>query len=112
MRESCTSGSVRGAHGETRVPTATPPIAAVHKSASVQVFGRRQRRAIHALRRPEFEKRQGTKSREVRSVGRARKVGSCPRVPLAYRNGMYTAMVLGAEATRNVLALCRPSPIT
>ena len=23
MRESCTSGSVRGAHGETRVPTAT-----------------------------------------------------------------------------------------
>jgi hypothetical protein len=40
-------------------------------SGFVQVFGRRQRRAIHALRRPAFEKRQGTKSREVRSVGRA-----------------------------------------
>jgi hypothetical protein len=26
--------------------------------------------------------------------------------------GMYTGMVLGAEPTRNVLALCRPSPIT
>jgi hypothetical protein len=34
-------------------------------SVHVQVFGRRQRRAIHALRRPAFEKRQGTKSREV-----------------------------------------------
>jgi hypothetical protein len=34
-------------------------------SGFVQVFGRRQRRAIHALRRPAFEKRQGTKSREV-----------------------------------------------
>jgi hypothetical protein len=30
-------------------------VAAVHESAVVQVFGRRQRRAIHALRRPAFE---------------------------------------------------------
>jgi hypothetical protein len=33
-------------------------------SAPVQVFGRRQRRSNHALRRPASEKRQGTKSRE------------------------------------------------
>src|SRR5712692_9663483 len=39
--------------------------AAVHESGSVQVFGRRQRRSNHALRRPASEKRQGTKSREV-----------------------------------------------
>jgi hypothetical protein len=38
--------------------------AAVHESAPVQVFGRRQRRSNHALRRPASEKRQGTKSRE------------------------------------------------
>src|SRR5882672_3282882 len=34
-------------------------------SAVVQVFGRRHDEAIHALRRPASEKRQGTKSREV-----------------------------------------------
>jgi hypothetical protein len=34
-------------------------------SAPVQVFGRRQDEAVHALMRPAFEKRQGTKSREV-----------------------------------------------
>src|SRR6267378_1081622 len=34
-------------------------------SACVQVFGRRHDEAIHALRRPASEKRQGTKSREV-----------------------------------------------
>ena len=32
MRESRTYGSVRGARGETRVPTATGEIAAVHES--------------------------------------------------------------------------------
>src|SRR5271167_2921788 len=32
-------------------------------SPPVQVFGRRQRRSNHALRRPASEKRQGTKSR-------------------------------------------------
>src|SRR6266851_6346036 len=34
-------------------------------SGSVQVFGCRHDEAIHALRRPASEKRQGTKSREV-----------------------------------------------
>ena len=34
-------------------------------SAIVQVFGCRHDDAIHALRRPASEKRQGTKSREV-----------------------------------------------
>jgi hypothetical protein len=34
-------------------------------SGAVQVFGRRQRRSNHTLRRPASEKRQGTKSREV-----------------------------------------------
>jgi hypothetical protein len=37
----------------------------VHESAYVQVFGCRHDDAIHALRRPASEKRQGTKSREV-----------------------------------------------
>src|SRR5258708_7607591 len=35
------------------------------RSTRVQVFGRRHDEAIHALRRPASEKRQGTKSREV-----------------------------------------------
>jgi hypothetical protein len=39
--------------------------AALHESAPVQVFGCRHDDAIHALRRPASEKRQGTKSREV-----------------------------------------------
>ena len=39
--------------------------AAMHMSAIVQVFGCRHDDAIHALRRPASEKRQGTKSREV-----------------------------------------------
>jgi hypothetical protein len=38
---------------------------AAHESESVQVFGCRLDEAIHALRRPASEKRQGTKSREV-----------------------------------------------
>src|SRR5271166_3434123 len=38
--------------------------AAVHMSAPVQVFGRRQRRSNHALIRQASEKRQGTKSRQ------------------------------------------------
>jgi hypothetical protein len=39
--------------------------AALHESGCVQVFGCRHDDAIHALRRPASEKRQGTKSREV-----------------------------------------------
>jgi len=34
-------------------------------SGNVQVFGCRHDEAIHAVRRPASEKRQGTKSREV-----------------------------------------------
>ena len=41
------------------------PFAAAHESVHVQVFGCRHDDAIHALRRPASEKRQGTKSREV-----------------------------------------------
>ena len=48
--------------------------AAVHESAPVQVFGRRERRPNPTLRRPASEKRQGTKSPEIRSVGRCRKL--------------------------------------
>jgi hypothetical protein len=40
-------------------------------SAPVQVFGRRHDGTMHALRRPAAEKRQGTKSRNARAVGRA-----------------------------------------
>ncbi len=48
------------------------------------------------------------------ALARGRAATRCPavRVLWPYRKGMYTGMVLGAEATRNVLALCRPSPIT
>src|SRR5450432_2061040 len=42
-----------------------PLFAAMHESGCVQVFGCRHDEAIHALRRPASEKRQGTKSREV-----------------------------------------------
>ena len=58
MRESRTYGSVRGARGNSR-PYREHRLMAGY----VQVFGRRQRRSIHALRRPASEKRQGTKSR-------------------------------------------------
>jgi hypothetical protein len=44
------------------------PFAAVHESGIVQVFGCRHDEAIHGLRRPASEKRQGTKSREVRQM--------------------------------------------
>src|SRR5271166_3239059 len=49
-------------------------LAALHESAPVQVFGRRQRRSNGALRRPASEKRQGTKSRRevVRRLCRGR----------------------------------------
>ena len=43
--------------------------AAVHESVDVQVFGCRHDEAIHALRRPASEKRQGTKSRSVTGRG-------------------------------------------
>ena len=39
------------------------PFAAVHESASVQVFGRRDDETDHALKRPATKKRQSTKSR-------------------------------------------------
>jgi hypothetical protein len=44
-------------------------------SVVVQVFGRRHDDAIHALRRPASEKRQGTKSRELGTGGAAGAMG-------------------------------------
>ena len=41
------------------------PVRIRWESACVQVFGCRHDEAIHAVRRPASEKRQGTKSREV-----------------------------------------------
>ena len=46
-------------------------ITAAQESVRVQVFGCRHDEAIHALRRPASEKRQGTKSREVAGGGAA-----------------------------------------
>lgn len=46
-RESCTSGTVRDEDG------------------NILIYSARHDEAIHALRRPASEKRQGTKSREV-----------------------------------------------
>src|ERR1700730_7288153 len=51
---------------------------AVNVSAPVQVFGCRHHEAIHALRRPASEKRQGTKSREV---GHRRAAGAMEILP-------------------------------
>jgi len=42
----------------------------------VQVFGCRHDEAIHAVRRPASEKRQGTKSREVGTGGAAGAYGA------------------------------------
>ena len=54
--------------GTTRVAVLVNPADATLRRPC-RCFGRRQRRAIHALRRPAFEKRQGTKSRQE-AVGR------------------------------------------
>src|SRR5882672_3276971 len=53
--------------GAVRAESITPPAVRILSSMSpiVQVFGCRHDDAIHALRRPASEKRQGTKSREV-----------------------------------------------
>src|SRR5258705_6322233 len=51
----------------------------IETAASVQVFGRRQWRALHVLGRPASEKRQGTKSRGVGTVGAAGSMGIWPR---------------------------------
>ena len=53
----------------------------VNFSAVVQVFGRRQRRALRTFGRPASEKRQGTKSREV---GHRR----CPRALWGFSRGV------------------------
>ena len=50
-------------------------------AASVQVFGCRHDEAIHALRRPASEKRQGTKSRKVEGGGAADAMGIWPGGP-------------------------------
>jgi hypothetical protein len=46
----------------------------------VQVFGRRDDKPLPALWRPASEKRQGTKSRKVCTVGAAGAMGILPRV--------------------------------
>jgi hypothetical protein len=53
---------------------------AMHKSVRVQVFGCRHDDAIHALRRPASEKRQGTKSRETGTGGAAGAYGDLAAV--------------------------------
>jgi hypothetical protein len=45
----------------------------------VQVFGRRQRRSNHALRRPASENRQGTKSRREVVRRQCRKLAAVPQ---------------------------------
>ena len=54
--------------------------AAAHESAVVQVFGCRHDEAIHAVRRPASEKRQGAKSREVGTGGAAGAYGDLAAV--------------------------------
>src|SRR6266702_3819583 len=66
-------------------------------SARVQVFGRRDDEAIHALMRPATEKRQGTKSREVGQ----RRCSGC--------YGDYTVALQGVGArsrSRSSVAIC------
>src|SRR6516162_5796690 len=53
--------------------------AAMHESASVQVFGCRDGGIIRALERPASEKRQGTKSRDVGGSSAAGAMGIWPR---------------------------------
>ena len=62
-------------------------------SGNVQVFGRRQRRSNHALRRPASEKRQGTKSRR--------------RVVLRPGRGRYGDLAMGRDLQARRLATIR-----
>ena len=63
------------------------PRACERAARSYKVFGRRQRRAIDTLRRPAFEKRQGTKSREV-GLGRP-----CRKLSYGDLSGEHAACV-------------------
>ena len=74
-------------------------------AAFVQVFGRRQRRSNHALRRPASEKRQGTKSRRrvVLRPGRGRYGDLAMGRDLQARR-LATAIRLGLERNLNVMA--------
>ncbi len=53
----------------------------------VQVFGRRHEEAIHALRRPASEKRQGTKSREVGHWLGSERYGDLMLAPISMMGG-------------------------
>ena len=77
----------------------------MHESGFVQVFGRRQRRSNHALRRPASEKRQGTKSRRrvVLRPGRGRYGDLAMGRDLQARR-LATAIRLGLERNLNVMA--------
>jgi hypothetical protein len=74
-------------------------------SPPVQVFGRRQRRSNHALRRPASEKRQGTKSRRrvVLRSGRGRYGDLATGRDLQARR-LATAIRLELEHNLNVTA--------
>jgi hypothetical protein len=67
MQESRLYASVRGALSNERPYRVSAykahPLLRLLTTGYVQVFGRRQRRSRHTLRRPAAEKRQGTKSR-------------------------------------------------
>ena len=56
-----------------------PFFAALHKSGSVQVFGRRQRSSNHALRSHGGRKHQGAESRQEALLRQCRKLAGAPR---------------------------------
>ncbi len=67
-------------------------------SARVQVFGRRDGEAIHALMRPATEKRQGTKSREVVELRCSGRYGGLMSAP---------ASMAAATLARRDVCVCR-----
>jgi hypothetical protein len=68
-----------GCHGFSKLRQRV--LFAMHVSATVQVFGRRDEETIHALWRPASKKRQGTKSREVCGCGAAGAAGAMGILP-------------------------------
>ena len=71
-------------------------------SAIVQVFGRRDDEAIHALRRPASEKRQGTKSREVGQL-------AVPRALWGFSRGFGLERLDAERLLRSVFCKARVS---
>jgi hypothetical protein len=70
-------GALSVSRGDRRYPTLRNHCGSGKHGMSVhvQVFGRRQRRALRTFGRPASEKRQGTKSREVGAPSVPRAVG-------------------------------------